>query len=103
MSKQPRKSHSKRFARRGPKKKPPKKEKEKKEERVRSAPLMRAAEERTSCNRLEKSQIGDGTAADATTKNTDANAVYKRTHESRRKEGRSIRQDDVCIFIGTFY
>jgi len=61
---------------------------------------------RTSCNRLEKSQIGDATAADATTtttKNTDTKrGIQAHAREYRRKEGRSIRQDDVRILYVHF-
>jgi len=61
---------------------------------------------RTSCNRLEKSQIGDATTADATTtttKTTDTKrGIQAHAREYRRKEGRSIRQDDVRILYVHF-
>jgi hypothetical protein len=97
MSKQPRKSHSKRFAWRGQKRKRKNTHTEKGQIKIRT--FDESCRRRTSCNRLEKSQIGDATAADATTKNTDTKAAYKRTHESIEARKAALYGKTTYVFL----
>jgi hypothetical protein len=97
MPKQPRKHHSKRFERRvGGQKKKKKKKTEKRQIKIHT--FGESCRRRTSYNRLEKSQIGDATAADATTKNTDTNAAYKRKHESIEERKAALYGKTTYVF-----